>query len=183
MFHQDVWGSTAVHSPTPFILSPFTVGPSSAHNTSRFNSYTHKILANILLMSQNYIRSLKLNEYAWQTICFRGTVGRQPRHLASVWYTPRHENVPWYFRTIISPNLYAIPWHRIICIVLWSICLFCSLPSLKRDPRLREILYSLCIVIITFILHHVYETNNVNTEYITETKTFCVIVYHWWPNL
>lgn len=29
-------------------------------------------------MSQNYIKSLKVDEYAWQTIYFRGSIGREP---------------------------------------------------------------------------------------------------------
>ncbi len=36
-------------------------------------------------MSQNYIKSLKVDEYTWQTIYFRDSIGREPRHLVPVW--------------------------------------------------------------------------------------------------
>lgn len=81
--------------PASLILSTTTLGPSSEHNTSRPESLpTNKIISNILLMSQNYIKSLKVDEYAWQTIYFRGSIGREPRHLAPFWHTPKQENAP-----------------------------------------------------------------------------------------
>lgn len=106
--HWDAWGSTAAPPTLPLILSPSTLGPSSEHNTSRPESVpTNKIISNILLMSQNYIKSLKVDEYGWQTIYFRGSIGREPRHLAPVWHTPRQENAPRYFRTTIRLKLYS----------------------------------------------------------------------------
>lgn len=88
----DAWGSTAAHIHPPLLFSPSTLGPSSEHNTSRPESLpTNKIISNILLISQNYIKSLKVDEYTWQTIYFRGSIGRQPKHLAPVWHTPRQK--------------------------------------------------------------------------------------------
>lgn len=42
----------------------------------------NKIITDTLLMSQNYIKSLKVDECTWQTIHFGGPVGREPGHLA-----------------------------------------------------------------------------------------------------
>lgn len=42
----------------------------------------NKIITDTLLMSQNYIKSLKVDECTWQTIYFGGPVGREPGHLA-----------------------------------------------------------------------------------------------------
>lgn len=105
--HWDASGSTAAHTHPPLILSPSTLGPSSEHNTSRPESLpTNKIISNILLMSQNYIKSLKVNEYTWQMIYFRGSIGREPRYLAPVWHTPRQENAPRH-KMIFQGNQWA----------------------------------------------------------------------------
>lgn len=79
-----------LHTPNPaLILSPPTLGPSSKHNTSRRESLpTVKIISNILLMNQNYIKSLKVDENACWNICFRGSIGGEPTHVALVWYIP-----------------------------------------------------------------------------------------------
>lgn len=85
-------GSAAAHTHTPLMLSPSTPEPSSRHNTSRPQSApTNRIISNILLMSQNYIKSLKKDEYTWQGLSLRGSIGTQPMHLALVWQTPKQE--------------------------------------------------------------------------------------------
>lgn len=73
-----------LHTPTPLLsalLPPLS--PPTKHNTSMPESLTtNKIITDILLMSLNYIKSLKVDECAWQTIYFSGSIGREPRHLA-----------------------------------------------------------------------------------------------------
>lgn len=79
-------------------------------------------------MSQNYIKSLKVDEYTWQRIHFRGCMGRGPRHLAPVWHTPRHkmlQDLRWIFRTTVGMKLlwttvYHI--HTIISAPSASLC-------------------------------------------------------------
>lgn len=61
--------ASQLHPPLPPILTPSPLGPFSEHNTSRPESLpTNKIISNNLLMSQNYIKSLKVYEYTWQSI-------------------------------------------------------------------------------------------------------------------
>lgn len=68
-------------------------------------------------MSQNYIKSLKVDEYAWQTIYFRGSIGKEPGHLALVWYTPRQEDALRYCIKCLGNHLDEPVYHHIICMV------------------------------------------------------------------
>lgn len=68
-------------------------------------------------MSQNYIKSLKVDEHAWQTIYFRGSIGREPRHLAPVKHTPRQLNAPRYLTTTIRLKLHSIALYHMHGIV------------------------------------------------------------------
>lgn len=61
-------------------------------------------------MSQNYIKSLKVDEYAWQTIYFRGSIGRDPRHLAPVW----QDNAPRYKMNVQDNHWAAAVQHGIV---------------------------------------------------------------------
>lgn len=102
-------------NPPPLILTPSTLGPSSKHNTSRPESLpTNKIISNILLMSQNYIKSLKVDEYTWQRIYFRASIGSKPRHLAPAWLTPRQENAPRYERNFQDSLWDEVVLHGIV---------------------------------------------------------------------
>lgn len=58
--------------PPPLLSSPLLpMGPeaSTTHQGPKLLP-TNKIIANIILMSQNYIKSLNVDERAWQTISF-----------------------------------------------------------------------------------------------------------------
>lgn len=115
--HWDAWGSAAAHVYPPLLFSPSTLGPSSAHNTSRPEFLpTNKIISNILFMSGNYIKSLKVDEYTWQRIYFRGSIGREPRHWAPVWHTPRQENAPRFKMNFQGQSL-GWSWIKQHCII------------------------------------------------------------------
>lgn len=87
-----------LHTPNPrLIFSPSTLGPFSVNHTSRPESLpSNKIISSNLLMSQNYIKSLKVNEHGLWMIYFRGSIGSKPKHFALLSYTPRQENAPGY---------------------------------------------------------------------------------------
>lgn len=72
--HRDAGGCTTahthIHTSAPLLSSPLPpMGPeaSTTHKVPKLLP-TNKIIANIILMSQNYIKSLNVDERAWQTI-------------------------------------------------------------------------------------------------------------------
>lgn len=113
-------------------LSPTTPG---SHQLAQqiLNPYpTNKIISNILLMSQKYIKSLKVDEYTWQRTCFGG-----PRHLAPVWHTPKLkmlQDLSWKTgRGLVGMKLYSMTvylmdnqsWHfppALACLSLLHSC-------------------------------------------------------------
>lgn len=83
--HRDARGSAAAHTHSPLICrSPSrSTDFSSRCSASMPQSLTaNKIITDTLLMSQNYIKSLKVDECTWQTIHFGGPVGTEPGDLA-----------------------------------------------------------------------------------------------------
>lgn len=158
--HWDACGSTAAHTHPPLILSPSTLGPSSEHNTSRPESLpTNKIISNILLMSQNYIKSLKVDEYDWQTIYFRGSIGREPKHLAPVWHKPREDNARSYKMSFKRTSIGLKPCKHATTSYAWYTasrlaCILFIIFFQMSDPWLRKIIYGLyAATIIGTIVH------------------------------
>lgn len=58
---------THSHPSCPFPFHPWALKRAQTHQGPKLLP-TNKIIANIILMSQNYIKSLNVDERAWQTI-------------------------------------------------------------------------------------------------------------------
>lgn len=162
--HWDAWGSTAAHTQPRLILSPSTLGPSSEHNTSRPESLpTNKIISDILLMNQNYIKSLKVDEYPWQMDYFRGSIGSEPRHLAPVWHTPRQENSTGY-SMFFSEQLLGwscTTWQCAICrsmVLPDNTCMFLLVSAGWSVIRKHILVCATASAIATIVLQHTFAT-------------------------